>query len=73
MNDRTGVPERFWLIAFGVGIAVLAVFNAMKAGQYPLGDPRNDPRFWVVALGISFVLAGIAVVSGIRGGSRRGR
>jgi hypothetical protein len=73
MNNRSSVSERFWLIAFGVGIGVLAVFNAMKAGQYPPGDPRNDPRFWVMALGISFAVAGIAVVSGLRGGRRRRR
>ena len=50
----------------------LAIFNAMKIGQYPTGDPRNEPLFWLVALGFAFLLAGLAVMSGVRGGQRRG-
>jgi hypothetical protein len=66
-----GVTERFWLTVFGVGIIALAIFNATKIGQYPTGDPRNEPTFWVVVLGFALALAGLAIISGLRGGQRR--
>ena len=73
MNDRLGADERFWHFVFGVGITWLAITSAMKVGQYPAGDFRNEPLFWVVALGFSAVFGGLAIVSGLRGGPRVAR
>lgn len=73
VNNRMGAAERFWLIVFGAAIIWLATTSAMKSGQYPTGDLRNEPLFWMVALGFGFVLGGLAVLSGLRGGMRGGR
>ena len=73
VNDRLGADERFWHFVFGVGIIWLAILNAMTIGQLPPGDFRNEPLFWVVALGFSAVFGGLAIVSGLRGGPRVAR
>ena len=67
MDLRVGAGDRFWLIVFGLGIISLAIFNEMKMGSYPLGDVRNEPVFWVIALGFACGLGGLSIIGGMRG------
>jgi hypothetical protein len=53
------------LIASAV-ILIVAAGAIFSPHDYPAGDPRNEPIFWIVVGAIALLLAGAAVVGAIR-------
>jgi hypothetical protein len=53
-------------VAVGLGICIFAIYKGfLEPHNFPVGDPRNDPSYWIVSSGAFVVLGLVAALTGV--------
>jgi hypothetical protein len=59
------------LLVIAPAVALGAVLRGLGSHEYPAGDIRNEPLFWLAVVAGTIILAAVMLVSAVREIRRR--